>query len=596
MADKNFISIKKLFTIFFLIFFVFTIVVGAILIMNIISLEKDTVNYIDESKELSRLTSELNATIGYGGIIHNFKNYVLRRDDKYYTRIANGYTSFTGIISEMKSLKSITDTDRETLAVIEDTIGDYREMSDIVKTMKDSGASVHELDSIVKINDTPALEAIATLEQSFTVYAEVAQSKLNTNINEVLFITVILVMLILITSMATLLLLYKILSKELRYFAGVSKEMADGDLSKRVDIQTNDIIGDLSENFDEAINIFAQILSRMKQSAEENGQANIKLISSVKNSLHESERISAQTNESTHKVNNLMEQINTASAAIEEIQALVGNFADRTMDQVSAVTQTTASIEEMTASINNVAKISEERLELTKDLVSITALGSAKVTETHDITNEISASANDILEMIEVIDSIASQTNLLSMNAAIEAAHAGDSGKGFAVVADEIRKLAESTATNATQVSGTLQGLMDRVEKALSSSSESGKAFVKIESQVNEVTESFQEIQSSMAELSLGSNEILNASGSLQRVSYEIESGSKEMEAGIKELNDSLINIKEFGYETKTAMGEIEDRVKTISSVTEDVSALSNESNQKLQNLLTDLNQFKLKD
>jgi len=592
--SKRFISMKELFSIVFVFLFLFFGVIGFISYRNFSAVSRQMNQYISESKQINQLTSEINATIGYGGLIHNFKNYVLRRDDKYYDRVVVGYDKFTDLSGQMKTLSSLSDEDKAYLEIIETVIGQYRSMADVVKEMKTSGATVQELDAVVKIDDGPAMEAFKNLQESFSQFSDIEMQKLNSRVLKSNYIIGGLLMLLMLSTLLTLVYIYRAISKELKYFASVSRDMAEGDLTRRVDIRTKDMIGNLSRNFDASISNFAELLTSIKNSADENNRANTELILKVDDSLKESDLVTGNTGHLYNQVNDLMDQISTASSAAEEVQNQVGNFARRSVDQVESVNQTSASIEEINASISNVARITEAKLDQTRKLVEITAKGSEIINESTAVTAEISSRASVMMEMIEVINNVAAQTNLLSMNAAIEAAHAGDYGKGFAVVADEIRKLSQSTAASAGQISGSLKELMAKVEIARKSSESSGQAFLELDTIVEDVSRSFQEIQDSMSELKQGSNEILNATDLLQRISVEVGAGSKEMEVGIKEINRSLLNMKEFGDTTRSAAQEIEGSMKEISTLTTDVSELSETSNNQLQTLRKELDRFVL--
>ncbi|MCK5201749.1 MAG: hypothetical protein KAR21_25525, partial [Spirochaetales bacterium] len=255
------------------------------------------------------------------------------------------------------------------------------------------------------------------------------------------------------------------LVNQVKAIGKVSKDMAEGDLSKEIAIIPNDAIGDMAENFNLAIFSLKSIIGGVVSTANEGSELNDLLsgrITQIEVSSGEMSNTLDQIHEKIKEENN---QIVEASSALEEISVNTSSLSKQISLQAESVSTTSAAAEEMAASINNVARVADSRKNVTESLIKITKEGGEKIEEANTIVQNAVKNMGAMQEMLEVINNITSQTNLLSMNAAIEAAHAGDAGKGFAVVADEIRKLAESTAENARDISDSLTSLINRINQ-----------------------------------------------------------------------------------------------------------------------------------
>ncbi len=512
------------------------------------------------------IISEIKSQIGYGGVIHHFKNYILRQDGKYITRAEKIFTGFHEVIDEYRNLPQITAEEEEKLQIIEDTMTQYHRAILTARDLFSQGKSVAEVDGIIRIDDNPALAAFTWLEENRDKLTGDAKEKMQGTINNTLFSMIVLFSGALVIILFISLLISSTISRQLNKIVTATKEMANGDLTRRVRISSHDEISILAANFNTATENLRSIINGVKSASQKS--------QSISESLSENmERTSASVTEITANIDSikkqfsiLTENVTTSSTAVEEISANIASLANQINNQANSVTQTTAAIEEMNASITNVAHIAVEKKEATDSLVQITRLGGEKVGLTNKIIMDISKSVIDMQGMITLINSIASQTNLLSMNAAIEAAHAGEFGKGFAVVADEIRKLAESTAENSRDISVSLQGVVEKIKSASESSTESGEAFNKINLVVNEVVEAFTEISNSTEELAIGSRSVLSEGNNLLNVTEEIRGGAEEMKIGTEQIGTSVLNLKDISIQALQGINEISIGANEITS------------------------------
>ena len=362
------------------------------------------------------------------------------------------------------------------------------------------------------------------------------------------------------------------------YSAGAGiKRMSSGDISSEFNINSKDEIGELAVDLNTLTSSLKEAFNLMKRGSSEGVTLKKQLIIAANDTLVAARQIAetSQGIESQFKV--LSDSVEGASSANIVMKDSLVLLEDFVQDQTAMVEESTSAVTEMISSINNVAEIAAKKQEATNVLVKTAESGGAKLDATTSEINKITANLDEIKGTASIIQQIASQTNLLAMNAAIEAAHAGDAGRGFAVVADEIRKLAEASSMNSKQISGVLKEVVTRIESASISSKETQTAFQEIDSEIHSVSQSLNEISASMDELNVGGKQILEAMAGLQEVSIKVNQGSSEMKESSEKVSESIETVENITAEVSGSASEINIGITEVSASMSIVTELSDE-------------------
>ncbi len=328
-------------------------------------------------------------------------------------------------------------------------------------------------------------------------------------------------------------------------------------------------------------------ITDLRRASMESENVGRKLAAQVGETLSSTARIASQTSDARGRVQNLSDQISNGASAMEEILAAVESLSRQIEEQRHVVDQSAAAIEETSASIDSVASVAMVKRNAADTLRDLADQGNRTVKTTDQAITEVGESVVAVNAMIEIINDIAARTNLLAMNAAIEAAHAGAAGRGFAVVAGEIRKLAETTSQNAGHISDRLQALVSRIDEARAASGETSNAFSKLEAGVVEVSEAFAEITESTGEISAGTKEVVTATETLRDLSHQIVGSTDEMKIGAREVTEVITAARDTAHATVDAMEVIGDAARDVTEASGRISTISVENNNQVAKILS---------
>ncbi len=333
--------------------------------------------------------------------------------------------------------------------------------------------------------------------------------------------------------------------------------MATGDLTHEISVNTSDEIGVLSGEMNTFQDELNDSLNRIKRYSKKNEEIKNYLINTATEASSASVEISANINSVDKQIITLNNNILTSTGQVSQISSYTNDLNSHISDQMAMVEESTASITEMIASIASVSSLTDKNQQIMVKLEDTAKEGDNQINETTDRIEDINASMHNIGAMAEVIQNISDQTNLLAMNAAIEAAHAGDAGKGFAVVADEIRKLSEASASSSKDIAVNLQDIIKKFEKASVSGVNTREAFGNIYDNIKLVSNSLLEIASSTSELNLGGTQILEAMDSLSDISSQVQNKSSSMKENAESVQSSMGQVSDISSVVTEAMAEV---------------------------------------
>lgn len=364
------------------------------------------------------------------------------------------------------------------------------------------------------------------------------------------------------------------------------------DLSTEFKVQGTDEIAFMTMGFNNFIQSLKSSIVNISELVYKNKTLSSHLNNASKDSTYAIKNINDEVIVLQNNSDELLGAVNNASSSISHIITSVNQLTEVVETQLVAIEQSSAATEEIMGSVSNVAKISEGRLSTMDTLTSLIKNGGLKVENTNTFIQEILSKAEDMMGMVDIINNIASQTNLLAMNASIEAAHAGDAGRGFSVVAHEIRNLAEETGSNASRIGDSLKETRDKIYMAADAGNESQKSFSIIRQEVDLFASSLKEVSFSMNELSIASNEILESVSTLVETSHSVKEATGIIEDGSKIIDNSIAMVIDASDKTSNVVKNVSGLSDELRAISLMVSAFGNQNKYNNSLLSLEIDKF----
>ena len=367
----------------------------------------------------------------------------------------------------------------------------------------------------------------------------------------------------------------------------------EGDLTARSRIVRKDEIGALSSDFDLFLDYLVASIRGVKESSKASIAVKGRLATAVGEGSVSASRIEERALSIRSQVGTLDRSVERSTVSVGTISRSIADLNAQIEDQARRVEESTASVTQILGSLVNMSRITERDKEAVEKLVEESEGGRRIFQEAFERIGEIPKSIGAIREMAEIIRSIASQTDLLAMNAAIEAAHAGDYGKGFSVVSDEIRKLSEASKESSSEIAKSIETIFGNINEAMNANEGTTEVFSAIEGRIKEVSRSVVELYSSIGEIETGGTQILRAMTELRELSERIRDGSVSMEADSSEISSMMEELNRISGEVTNDIGGISEGIAGIGLSIRTVADLSDLVGAEGDRLDAEVNRFR---
>lgn len=496
------------------------------------------------------------------------------------------FTEIEGFLKEIESFKfpmgytTSFDTDG-----IRATAEKYPEEEDLQAILSDVEFIHEQMPAILKAENT-LKKLNNTCGYDIVAQIEVEEGKFQLT----LIITAILSSLILALTIAFV---TGNISKRIVKVRDMTKTLADKDFTVSIKPNGSSEMTSLMENINNMVEEINNFFIIVKTTASKAISSGYSITDSANSTAAATNGIDTSIENITQEFEKISSAVSKAIMTISEMNNHIDTLVTHNSSQVVAIEDSNKSFDEAANTLQYINSMATERCRSAEEMHDFVADGDEKITSTANMLGLITQQLGEIHDVVTIINNVANQTNLLSMNAAIESAHAGEAGRGFSVVAEEIRKLAEETAKNAKKIKTVVNNIVSSVSEANKASADASNAFAKVSlhadqviNSLKEITERINNIGSQMDNIRTKNDETAVAAEKISAFCGELAEKQQSVSADVDYMNYLFLETRKDINQIKKDTGDIVTRIRVVSDT-------SKESYKNMTDLENILEQFK---